>query len=178
MLFTKARVVPDKAADSTVSSLRSTLMTPSAWLKPIQEFKVWFRVPNGPLYRNIQTANRYFSTFWYWYGDFPTLDIVLSLGDVANNFATHASSARFAIGHHTLRRRNNCYSQTIHDFRNIVTAFIDPQSRRRYALNAFNNGTASVILQLDMQYRLRSFALDFKTIDIAPLLSGLWRWPL
>ena len=58
-------------------------------------------------------------------GILPTRDILCSLGDVANDFATDTGCARFAIRHHALGCRDNRHAEAIHDIRNIVLALVD-----------------------------------------------------
>ena len=49
MLLTSARVVPDKALDSRVSSLQVTSNDPSAWATDTKGCNSCVKVPKGPL---------------------------------------------------------------------------------------------------------------------------------
>src|SRR5882757_7985058 len=84
-------------------------------------------------------------------GILPTRDILHSLGDVANNFATDTGCARFAVSHDTFRGRHDGHAQTVHDVWNIIFALVDAQARTGYALQALNDGTAGIIFQTDFQ---------------------------
>src|SRR3546814_21101497 len=58
-------------------------------------------------------------------------------------------------------------SQTSHDLRNGLAAFVDAQPGTRYAVDTFDDRTASVVFQGDLQDRLGFFASNLEIVDIA-----------
>ncbi|AAN82507.1 Hypothetical protein c4069 [Escherichia coli CFT073] len=93
-----------------------------------------------------------------------TRHFFLRLGYVADNFATKTSLARCTISHNTFRGRNNCDTQTRHNFRQLIFTFIDAQTWAADTLNAFYNSFALEILQSKFQFRL-GVAFNFKIFN-------------
>ena len=77
-----------------------------------------------------------------------------ALGDVTQDFAADTGGACLAIGHDTLGRRDDGHTQTVLDLRDGIATAVDAQARTAHALNALDDGTASVVLQSDLKFTL------------------------
>src|SRR6478672_558487 len=144
MLLTRARRVPDIAFDSRESSTTSKVSEPLLFSTLTRPFSGWIRVPSGPL-TVIAEAEIWTSVpAGTAIGILATRDIVYSLSHVAQHFATDTGCACFAVGHHTLRGRDDCHAQAVHDLRDIILALVDAQARTGHALEALDDRTANV----------------------------------
>src|SRR5690625_3840938 len=93
-------------------------------------------------------------------------DIKPPLGDVAEDFASDTSGTCLAIGHHTVRGRDDCHTQAIHDLWQFNAALVYTQTRACYTVAALDDGTARVVFQIAFQQWF-FIAIDTETLDIA-----------
>src|SRR5690349_17175390 len=125
MLLTSARRVPDIAFDSRESSITSKDSVPLLLATLTRPFSGWVREPRGPLTVIAEALIWTSVPAGTAIGILATRDIVYSLSHVANHFATDAGCACFAVGHHTLRGRDDCHTQAVHDLRDLILALVD-----------------------------------------------------
>src|SRR5579863_5450516 len=94
-------------------------------------------------------------------------------GDDAQHFATLADGLRGLIGHDALRRRDDDGAHTTQHARNLVLATIDAQPRAAHTLDAVDDRTAFVILQVDRQERLAFVVAVAEVRDVTLILQYL-----
>src|SRR6266571_5615969 len=154
MLLTSARRVPDIAFDSRLSLTTSKVRVPPLFSTFTRPFRGWDSEPSGPLTVIAAAVIATSAPAGTAIGILATRDIVHSLSHVANHFAADTGGARFAVRHDALRGRHDRHAQTVHDGRDFIFALVDAQSGTGHALEALDDGTANVILQTDLQFRL------------------------
>src|SRR5262249_9162425 len=59
----------------------------------------------------------------------PTRDISATSPDVAEDLAAHATLARLAVGHETLARGQDSYTETAEHTRHVLGLGVDPETR-------------------------------------------------
>src|SRR5690625_2402344 len=96
---------------------------------------------------------------------------MFSLGHVAQHFAAYASGAGLAIGHDTTGRGDDGHTQTVHDGGDSLAATIDTQAGTRHAIDAFDDGTSSVVIQRDFQNRLGLVARQLEVFNVVCVLK-------
>src|SRR5579863_3002797 len=108
-------------------------------------------------------------------GIFATRDMYLPLRllNDEQHFAAGAGCARLCVGHDALGRGNDRHSQAAQNLGQFILAAIDAQSRSADALDAVDDGTAVVILELDRQRALRAGGVDAVAADVALVLQNL-----
>src|SRR5689334_2844882 len=173
MLLTSARRVPDIAFDSRESSITSNDSVPLLFSTLTRPFSGWVRVPSGPLTVIDDALIATSVPAGTAIGILATRDIVYSLSHVAKHFATDAGCTCFTVGHHTLRGRDDCDAQAVHDLRDLVLALVDAQARTGNALDALDNRTANVIFQTDVQFRLATFGGHGEIFDVTLVLQDV-----
>src|SRR5215217_617791 len=150
MLLTSARSVPDMAFASRDSLATSNDSVPLLFSTLTRPFRLWVRVPSGPLTVIACAEMATSAPAGTAIGILATRDMCYSLSHEADDFATDAGSARFAIGHDALRSRHDCHAQTVHDGWNLILALVHAQARTGHALEALDDRTASVVLQANL----------------------------
>src|SRR5450830_83334 len=152
MLLTRARKVPVIALASRPSLAGEKLKVPLSFAIATKPFKLCVNTPIAPFTVICSAEIAISAPAGSAIGILPTRDILHSLGDVANNFATDTGCARFAVSHHALRGRNNCHAQAVHNIRDVIFTLVDTQPWTGHALQALDNGTTGVILQANLQF--------------------------
>src|ERR1700693_5085891 len=152
MLLTSARNVPDIALASRLSLAGAKLSVPALLMTLTSPFKDCDSVPSGPFTVICAASIVASAPAGSAIGILPTRDILHSLGDVANNFATDTDCARFAVSHDASGGRYDCHAQAIHYIRDIIFVLVDAQPWTGDALQALDNGTAGIIFQADLQF--------------------------
>src|SRR5665213_2017512 len=96
---------------------------------------------------------------------------VWSSSDDAQYFAALADGLRRLVGHDALGGRDDHRAHAPQDARNLILAAIDAQARTADALDAVDDRTAFVILQVDGQHRLAFIARAIEVGDVALVLQ-------
>src|ERR1700690_1964981 len=171
MLASRARMVPDMALAWMLPLVGAQVSVSPSLSTRTSALGFCVRLPSGPL--TVITAPRVTSTpLGNWIGFLPTRDISCSLGDDAQHFAAHAVGTGLAIGHPPLGGGDNCHSQAVHYPWKIVGAAIDAQAGLADALDLFDYRAPGIVLELDLQLRLR-FAAHRKTVNVTFILQSL-----
>src|SRR5882672_3450575 len=89
------------------------------------------------------------------------------------HFAAGAGRARLGVGHDALRRGYDRDAQAAQHLGQLVLTAIDPQARTADALDAVDDGTAVVILELDRQGALRAGGIDAVPAYVTLVLQHL-----
>src|ERR1700709_2697496 len=147
MFATRARIVPDIAFASRLSSAGAKLSVPLSFATVTSGLAACVTVPSGPFTVMTSPLRATSAPCGSVIGLLPTRDMFLllfGLGDVAEDFAADAGLARLAVGHHTLGRRYDCNSETVHHDRNVVATAVHAQTRLRHAFYALDHRTARV----------------------------------
>src|SRR5512139_560665 len=105
-------------------------------------------------------------------GFFATRDMFLATsGDDAQHFAALPHGTGLAVGHHALRGGNDHRAHAAQHLGQLVLAAIDPQAGTADPLEAVDDGTALVVLQVDDEARLAGVVLDVEVRDVALVLQ-------
>src|SRR4051812_24391711 len=171
MLLTSARSVPDIALASRLSSTASNFSVPLSFCTLTWPVRRCDNVPSGPLTMICSALMVASAPFGSAIGILPTRDILHSLSDVANHFATDTGCARFAVSHDASRRRHDRHTQTVHHVGNVVLALVNTQAGTGYALEALNHRTAGIVLEADLEFRLAGVLGNSKIFDITLILQ-------
>src|SRR5699024_4337914 len=82
------------------------------------------------------------------------------LRDVADDFAAHATSPCSTISHDATRRGDNRDTQTVQDLRKLLAAFVHTQTGTAHTLDAFDDRTAGIIFERDIELGLATVFTD------------------
>src|SRR6187455_3412794 len=136
-----ARIEPATMSASRLSFAFSTLSTPpSCTTFACSAFTARLSVPLPPLMLTLSAPIVAVTPCGRVTGCLATRDIKESLlGDDADDFAAVTGSARLAIAHHTLRRRNDRDAEPAEDLRQLVLALVHAQARTADALQAVDD---------------------------------------
>src|SRR3954447_8357197 len=154
ILASRARMVPDMALACFDSFVALTSSLPPSCSTEIPETRKCRSVPRGPLTdtsEGVRTTSTFAGTGT---GFLPTRDIFISLRYDTQYFTTYSAGPCLALGHHPLRRRDNCNSEAIHDLRKFILRLVNAQTGAADTLDFFNYRSSGIILQADIQYRL------------------------
>src|SRR6266851_685832 len=99
--------------------------------------------------------------------------LLLSLLNDEQHFAAGAGRARLGVGHDALRRGYDRDAQAAQHLGQLILTAIDTQPRTADALDAVDDGTAVVILELDGQGALRAGDIDAVRTNVAFVLQHL-----
>src|SRR5688572_9097807 len=173
MLATSARMVPDMAlAWFELPSALHFSVSPSFSMPTFGSIGRAI-TPSGPFTEISPCAMLTSTPLGTGIGYFAMRDMVVSLGDDAENFAADAGSARLAVGHNTARGRHDRHAQSIHHLRQAVAVLVDAQAGLGDALDALDHRPAGVVLQTYAQFLLRAAVAHREVFDVALVLQHL-----
>src|SRR5450631_487990 len=172
MPATSARNVPCSALASGFNALNTSVSPDFSTLTVCPKLRD--SVPRGPM-TDISPAPMVTSTLGGTLtGLLPMRDMSYSpSGHDAEHFAADTGGARLAIGHDTVRRRDDGDAQPVHHARNVILVLVDPQSRLGDAFDLLDHRPARVVLECDVEYRLDAFADHGEAVDVAFVLEDL-----
>src|SRR5580704_6438460 len=172
-----ARVAPAIALRPSASELACTSRCFSCCSTLMPLFSASVSEPLAPFTVTLSAAIVALTPCGRSTGFFATRDMMNSwrcrLLNDEEHFAAGASRARLPVGHDPLRRRDHRHPQTAQHLRQLVLAAIDAQPRTADALDAVDDRTALVVLQLDGQSLVRARGIDAESGDVALVLQHL-----
>src|SRR5688500_11606713 len=150
MLATSARVRPWNARVCRSSFGRSTSNCSPSWRTEMSPGSSQFSEPLGPLTSRTRPESLMETPVGTGIGALPIRDIVAS-PHVTDDFAADAFFTRIAVGHQSLARRNNRYSETTQHSGDLAGFCVHPQARRRDALDTVDHTLAVDVFHVDRE---------------------------
>src|SRR5690554_1036138 len=172
MLAITERMVPVMAMSAGVAG--DSTAWPSSMSSTTPEGMAIDRLPFGPFVATVPSWTFSSTPFGRVIGFLAIRDIAVTpLGHEAQDLAADALLACLRIGHDALRGGDDGDAEAVEDLRQLGLATIVAQARARDALDALDDRTALVILELDLEVGLGAVLDHARAGDVALVLHDL-----